>query len=124
MGEPVMVVPDENGYFKTRIFTEIADGKYYVEKSGRVYEGSIVVEIDELPVSLQIDLRFIPDGTGTGSGTNTDTNRQTQGGGLPRTGVESVISTLLIGLVTSLVTGAVVSLVIWRINSKEKKYKT
>jgi len=124
LGEPVMVVPDADGKFTTMIKTEIAGKPYFVEKSGRVYEGSIVVEIYDLPVSLQIDLRFIPEGTGGRPGDTEGNSRWTQGDGLPRTGVESVISTLVIGLIVSITAGAAVMLVIWRINAKEKKYKT
>jgi len=123
MGEPVLVEPDENGRFKTRIRTEIADGVYYVEKEGWVKEGSIVVGIDSLPVSLQIDLRFIPEGTGGGgpggSGSGVLSERT---GGLPRTGVESVIVMLIIGLVTSLLAGTAVVLVIRYQNAKERRF--
>jgi hypothetical protein len=45
----------------------------------------------------------------------------TSGQGLPRTGIESVISTLLTGLITSIVAGAMVLLVIRRMNAKERK---
>ena len=117
----VQVFPDENGYFTAELRTTIAGRDEVVIKTGRVTEGSIRVTMDDLPVPLQIDLRFIPDdsvlsGTTGGSGTG-----RTQGDGLPRTGVESVIVMLVLGFVTSLVATAAVIAVIRRQNLKDKK---
>jgi len=137
IGEPVMVKPDANGYFKTRLQTTIAGETQIVEKTGRVTEGSIIVELDGLPVPLQIDLRFIParggsgttqgdgdedaDGDSDGSGgAGTGAGGSGGAGGLPRTGVESVIVLLILGLATSLIAGVAVAIVIRRMGIKER----
>jgi len=106
IGDPVFIKPNADGTFVAHLETIIAGKREIVEKTGRVYEGSIVVELDGLPVPLQIDLRFVPDGTRTG---------------LPQTGVESVVAILIVGLVTSLVAGAAVVVVIRRMNAKERR---
>jgi len=109
--------------------TSIGPDNEVVEKSVKVWEGSIYVEIEggELPVPLQIDLRFIPAGTGGGGGGSggpggegSGGNRWTQGDGLPRTGVESVIVLLIIGLLTS-VAAAVAVIIVIRIQNKREK---
>ena len=123
IGEPVFVVPNADGTFTTQLQTIIAGQPEIVEKSGRIYEGSIVVELDGLPVPLQIDLRFVPIGTpGSGPpGSPPIISYNPPTGTLPQTGVESVINTLLIGLVTSMVATAAIAVVIWRLNAKEKR---
>ena len=113
---------DEDGYFTIHLSTWIAGAPDVVEKNGRATEGSIIVEIlHHLPVPLQVDLRFIPEvlsGTTGGSGAGDSA------GGLPRTGVESVISTLVLGLITSVIAGAAVAMVIWRMGAKERRVKS
>ena len=120
LGEPVFAIPDVNGYFTTELDTWIAGRQERVVKTGRITEGSIIVELDGLPVPLQIDLRFIPDtGTGGGGGSGIISDKDNNGG-LPRTGVESVLVLLVLGLATSLVAGVAVAIVIRRINAKER----
>jgi len=63
-------------------------------------------------------LRFVPEGTGGRPGGPVSNNT----GGLPRTGVESIISTLILGLVTSMAACLVVVLVIRHMNAKERRY--
>jgi len=110
---------DKDGYFTIHLSTWIAGVEDVVEKNGRATEGSIIVEIlHHLPVPLQIDLRFIPDIIN-----NTPDNPDSAGnpGGLPNTGVESIISTLVLGLITSLVACMAVAVVIRRQIKKERK---
>jgi len=117
-GEHVFVKPDADGYFTTQLKTQIADKDYTVEKTGRVTEGSIIVELDGLPVPLQIDLRFVPDNV-----TDDDkTDDKNDDGTLPKTGVDSILDTLVLGLITSLAAGTAVALVILRQSRKEKKF--
>ncbi|MCL2628211.1 MAG: Cna B-type domain-containing protein [Oscillospiraceae bacterium] len=154
-----MVEVGEDGYFETTLNTKIAGKDEVVVKKGWVTEGSIWVEIEELPVSLQIDLRFIPDdsddpgdpGDSGDSGDSGDTKdpddpddpggstdpddpddpdgpkdpdgskgTDDKGGTLPKTGLVSIIETLVIGLITSLAATATVALVIRRQRAKYK----
>jgi len=108
LGEPVFVKPDANGYFTTQLQTVIAGRTETVQKTGRVYEGSIIVELNGLPVPLQIDLRFIPD-VPIISATDDD---PAFGLIMPRTGLVSIINTLALGLITSLIATVTVAIVI------------
>jgi len=106
--------------------------------TGKVSDGSIIVEITsgpddlDLPVPLQIDLRFIPDGSGGydgwgGYGRTDGLDDDADGSGsgfrgafMPRTGIASIIEMLLFGLLASLAATAAVVFVIKRQNAKEK----
>jgi len=112
----VHVYPDENGYFETELTTHIAGDPETVVKTGIVKEGSIIVELDNLPVPLQIDLRFIPEGSRSDQGGN----QNYRGAFMPKTGLESIIVVLLFGLLTSLVATAAIVIVIRRQNAKDK----
>jgi len=115
----VLLEPCEDGYFTAQLTTVIAGADEIVEKTGRIIKGSILIEFDGLPVPLQVDLRFIP--LEANDTTVTDDPNVQGDGGLPRTGVESVIWLLAIGLLTSITaTAAVVIVIRWQ-SAKEKR---
>jgi LPXTG-motif cell wall-anchored protein len=125
----VFLEPCEDGYFTAQLTTVIAGVDEIVEKTGRITRGSILIEFDGLPVPLQVDLRFIPLEVSDSNDSNDpddtivvdDPNVQGGNGGLPRTGVESVIWLLAIGLLTSITaTAAVVIVIRWQ-SMKEKR---
>ncbi|MCL2662536.1 MAG: Cna B-type domain-containing protein [Oscillospiraceae bacterium] len=115
----VLLEPCEDGYFTAQLSTTIAGVEEIVEKTGRITRGSVLIEFDGLPVPLQVDLRFIPinfaDDSNTSEGTGTGT------GGLPQTGVVSMLWILVLGLMTSIVATAAVLIVIRRQSVKDKR---
>jgi LPXTG-motif cell wall-anchored protein len=115
----VLLEPCEDGYFTAQLSTTIAGVDEIVEKTGRITRGSVLIEFDGLPVPLQVDLRFIPL-SADDSTVGDDPNVQGGNGGLPQTGVISMLWVLVLGLVTSLVATAAVLIVIRRQNSRDK----
>jgi LPXTG-motif cell wall-anchored protein len=111
----VLLEPCEDGYFKAQLPTVIAGVEEIVEKTGRITRGSVLIEFDGLPVPLQVDLRFIPIDFVDDSNVSGVTT-----GGLPQTGVISMLWVLMFGLITSVVATVAVLIVIRRQSSKEK----
>jgi len=111
-----------------------------------VKEGSILVTITNdtdndllLPVPLQIDLRFIPEGSGGWGGpgwwdgwfgdwlsdnfgafSDDADDSGYKGAFMPKTGIASILEMLLFGLLASLAATAAVVIIIRRQNAKEK----
>jgi LPXTG-motif cell wall-anchored protein len=127
----VLLEPCEDGYFTAQLPTVIAGEDVLVEKTGRITKGSILIEFNGLPVPLQVDLRFTPleisdstDSNDPNDPNDTDIadNPYIHGGngGLPQTGVMSILWVLILGLVTSIVAAGAVLIVIRRQSLKEK----
>jgi LPXTG-motif cell wall-anchored protein len=122
-GVYVLLEPCEDGFFTAQLPTVIAGMEEIVEKSGRITRGSVLIEFDGLPVPLQVDLRFIPLEIGD-SVIDDDpdvTDDPYVQGGLPQTGVVSMLWILVLGLVTSVVATGAVLIVIRRQSLKEKR---
>jgi len=131
----VLIEPNDDGTFEAVLRTNVA-GVYpaYVEITGTVIDGSIEIVLDSLPVPLQIDLHFIPESVGDGGSGDGDSSKGDSGddsdtvvlstrnqGGLPRTGVESILWLLILGLLTSLAATCSIIFVIRYQNTKEKR---